>query len=36
MIISCQVISYDIISHWSPLLLYDEYVTNAIVSEAER
>ncbi|KAF8363928.1 ipla-1 [Pristionchus pacificus] len=30
-----SVISYDIISHWSPLLLYDEYVTNAIKAQLE-
>jgi hypothetical protein len=27
-----SVIAYDIITNWSPLLLYDEFVTNAIVS----
>ncbi|GMR36457.1 hypothetical protein PMAYCL1PPCAC_06652 [Pristionchus mayeri] len=30
-----SVISYDIISHWSPLLLYDEYVANAIKAQLE-
>ena len=27
-----SVITYDILTNWSPLLLYDEFVTNAIVS----
>lgn len=27
-----SVIAYDIVTNWSPLLLYDEFVTNAIVS----
>ncbi|GMT14426.1 hypothetical protein PFISCL1PPCAC_5723 [Pristionchus fissidentatus] len=30
-----SVISYDICTHWSPLLLYDEYVANAIKAQLE-
>lgn len=26
-----SVIAYDILTNWSPFLLYDEFVTNAIV-----